>query len=149
MEWNDIITALVSLVSGGVISTFATLGLTRKKTKADISLAEANATNAANNANKTTFETLSNTIDSLDKHLDNEQADNEVLRTQVKALQEENLSLKNENFCKGNLICLHIGCKGRRPPYGTGNVYLKDKLESGEIDTDTKSIEEIMAEIDV
>ena len=136
MNWEIVITAIISVLTTGGVAAFFINPRAAKK-KPEIENKNANA-----EADKTIVETAKELINELkeDRKDSDDRYDKleEKYDTKTKELDEANSNLV---MCS-MLICKHTACPLRDPRYGHGKDWIEKNL-SGEVSTDSMSIEDI------
>lgn len=143
MEWNDIITAIASLISGGAISAIATLGITRQKAKADVEQVRANTFATTTDNNIASLKALNGVIDGLNKQLNAEQDDNLQKSKRINELYDEVVALRSECTTKGQYMCVHLGCECRKPSLGRGDEWYSTHSKKDNFGGDFVHVEEL------
>ena len=127
IDWTQILLSLIGFVAGGGIVGLVTLKANRRK-------ANAEADNAA-------VEPLKNAIDILNRQL----ADANVTIAQKDAKIEEKdariILLSNRLTALYDDMCVHKGCKLRKPHQGQGAKWYEDHADDPSLGCDYLSVE--------
>lgn len=132
MDWTDILTALIGVVSGGGLTALFTVNAARRK--------------AGSEADNMGISGLNSAIDMLSKTLDAEQADNADMRTQLTDLQDKVAELRGECTTKGYYMCVHLGCPCRKPTLGRGKEFYKEHSKEDSFGADYTPINDLIDE---
>lgn len=132
--WAIIIPAILTFIAGGGLAVLFTLRAARKKAKADADKAKAEADNAA-------IEPLKQAINIL----------NDQLKTANEAIAEKNSIIEQKTqheFILANKLtalyddmCVHKGCKLRKPHQGQGQRWYEDHADDPSLGCDFTSVE--------
>lgn len=123
MDWQ---TLIVAIVASSIIPTALTVWSNRRKTEADTGKTRADADGSvAQTAMAIMKQTLENTVDPLNKRVDDLEAENENLRDELKG-QAKTLDEWNAKFVKMQLALVinieFMKQQGLRPPVDIADV---------------------------
>lgn len=128
MDWTQII---VSLIAGGAISAFiiriVTLSSTKKKANAE--------------ADDAAVEPLKKAIDILNNQLADANAKIEQKDAQIATLVQEKTNLIARLAALYDDMCVHKGCKLRKPHQGQGQKWYDSHAEDPSFGCDYMSVE--------
>lgn len=131
INWQTIIELVITLIGGGLIGRFFRL-------KADTRKAGAEADNTA-------IDGLNSTIQQLASQLADRDADLKERDARIELLTEQLTHKTNECTTKGYYLCVHHGCKLRRPSLGRGDQYFLKHREDEQFGADFSTVEELLA----
>lgn len=131
MDWTQIIVALIAAVFGGALSAFiikmATLQSTKKKANAE--------------ADDAAVEPLKKAIDILNNQLADANAKIEQKDAIIASLMTEKTNLTARLAALYDDMCVHKGCKLRKPHQGQGQKWYDSHADDPSFGCDFMSVE--------
>ncbi len=137
MDWTQIAVALIGLLAGGGLMRLATLGSTRRKAEAEAGKAGAEAKGievenfeAMLNLLNKQIENYQHTLDARDAKIAEKDAEIAKYMTRLQALYDD--------------MCVHKGCKLRKPHQGQGGVWYETHKDEENLGGDYLSVETLL-----
>lgn len=130
MDWISLITAIAGLVAGGGIVGIFTLKASRRK-------ADAEASDAA-------VEPLKRAIDILNQQYQTAIETVKAKETCILEQQEKIQMLTNRLIALYDDMCVHKGCKLRKPHQGQGQRWYEDHSDDASLGCDFLSVETLL-----
>jgi hypothetical protein len=129
MDWNSIIIALISALTGGGLTALLTLQQARKKAEGE---ADSAAVQPLKEANEIIREQLKESNEREQELEDRVRS----VTAEKDALYEQNAMLREENAVIKQYICVHGGCQLRKPGKGLGPKFFADHRGDFELTVD-------------
>lgn len=130
INWQALIEIALGLIGGGIIGRFLRL-------KADTRKAGAEADNTAIDGLNATIQQLAGQLAARDEDIKERDA-------KIDALTADLTSKQNECTTKGYYMCVHQGCKLRRPTLGRGHQYFDQHRAEQDFGADFTPVEELL-----
>lgn len=137
MDIGTIISYIVTLIGGGIITRLITLGATKKK-------ANAEADSAAIDALKSAISELRDMQTEGAAREDKYTAQIAERDAKIEELHQQLADKRCENTTKGYYMCVHQGCVLRCPSLGRGKEYYLQHSGEDDFGADFLSVEELM-----
>ena len=137
MDWTAIIIAVFGILGGLDLGRFFFLRLSKKEKETEIEGKEKDNESVE-------VETLRKTIETLDQQL---KSSHEMLRdfeARNRVLSDENGSLKATVTALYDDMCVHKGCRVRKPHQGRGQQWYEQYREDPALGADYLSIETLL-----
>ena len=130
MDWIALITAVAGLITGGGVMALLTIRATRKK-------ADAEASDAA-------VEPLKRAIDILNNQYQTAIETVKAKEECILAQQEKIQMLTNRLIALYDDMCVHKGCKLRKPHQGQGQRWYEEHSDDASLGCDFMSVETLL-----
>lgn len=127
MDWTAIITGILTFIAGGGLVAIFTLPAIRKKANAE--------------ADNAVIEPLKQAINILNEQLKNANATIEEKNSIIEQKTQHELVLSNKLTALFDDMCVHKGCKLRKPHQGQGQRWYEDHKDDPSLGCDYLSIE--------
>lgn len=129
-----ILTTLLGFISGGGLTALVLMRARRKK-------ADAEAVGEELHNTDTSVETLAKTIALLNGQMETANASIAAKDAIIFEKDKRILELTEEKTALQSTMCIHQGCKLRKPHLGQGDKWLREHRESPTLDVDYLSVE--------
>lgn len=137
MDWNGLVLGLVSLIAAIDLGKIFFPGIFKREKQADIQGKEKDNESVEVETLKKTIETLSGQLDNAYKKIDDYEIRN-------RALSDENGELKATVTALYDDMCVHKGCRVRKPHQGQGQQWYLKYREDPALGADYMSIETLL-----
>ena len=127
MDWTAIITGILTFIAGGGLVAIFTLPAIRKKANAE--------------ADNAVIEPLKQAINILNEQLKNANATIEEKNSIIEQKTQHELVLSNKLTALFDDMCVHKGCKLRKPHQGQGQRWYEDHADDPSLGCDYLSVE--------
>lgn len=127
MDWTAIITGILTFIAGGGLVAIFTLPAIRKKANAE--------------ADNAVIEPLKQSINILNEQLKNANATIEEKNSIIEQKTQHELVLSNKLTALFDDMCVHKGCKLRKPHQGQGQRWYEDHKDDPSLGCDYLSVE--------
>lgn len=127
MDWTAIITGILTFIAGGGLVAIFTLPAIRKKANAE--------------ADNAVIEPLKQAINILNEQLKNANATVEEKNRIIEQKTQHELVLSNKLTALFDDMCVHKGCKLRKPHQGQGQRWYEDHKDDPSLGCDYLSVE--------
>lgn len=139
MDWNSIIIALISALTGGGLTALLTLPQARKKAEGEADLAAVQPLKEANEIIREQLAEANRREDELEERRRALIAEKDALYEQVIALREEAAIVKQ-------YLCVHGGCQLRKPSKGIGPKFYSEHRDDFELTIDNLPVNVLLRE---
>lgn len=127
MDWTAIITGILTFIAGGGLVAIFTLPAIRKKANAE--------------ADNAVIEPLKQAINILNEQLKNANATIEEKNSIIEQKTQHELTLSTKLTALYDDMCVHKGCKLRKPHQGQGQRWYEDHADDPSLGCDYLSVE--------
>ena len=139
MDWNSIIIALISALTGGGLTALLTLPQARKK-------AEGEADSAAVQPLKEANEIIREQLREANEREQDMEDRKRAITAEKDALYERLIAIREESAIIKQYICVHGGCQLRKPGKGLGPKYFDTHREDFEMTIDNLPVNVLLKE---
>ena len=139
MDWNSIIIALISALTGGGLTALLTLPQARKK-------AEGEADSAALQPLKEANEIIREQLREANEREQDMEDRKRAITAEKDALYERLIAIREESAIIKQYICVHGGCQLRKPGKGLGPKYFDTHREDFEMTIDNLPVNVLLKE---
>jgi len=130
MDWTAIITGILTFVAGGGLVAIFTLPAIRKKANAE--------------ADNAVIEPLKQAISILNEQLKTANATIDEKNRIIEQKAQHELVLSNKLTALFDDMCIHKGCKLRKPHQGQGQRWYEDHADDPSLGCDFLSVETLL-----
>lgn len=135
MDWGYVLTTIIGVFGGlagvSLVKIF-TPKLQIRRERSDVQ--------------RTEIDNLRQIIDVQSNKIDQLTAEIESLKIEIEKLRDEKRIYEERTYWAENLVCLHKGCPLRKPDLGAGYDWWESHHDDGNLECDTLTLEELMAE---
>ena len=144
MDWSLIITGVVSLIGGGIITRLVTIKSARRKAGAEADNAVVDALNNAIEALNSACGELRTKLSESGAREDNLNARLAERDSKIDDLHKQIADKRCESTTKGYYMCIHQGCNLRCPSLGRGKDYYRQHAGEEDFGADFYTVEELL-----